>query len=181
MTGDDTIGNTGSWSRIDTNFDPDEETANFGTRHAIENGKLFDVFTHATVSPDGFVVKDPWLLSRSRKNPDKLALVVDKNLHVFTHDLQDVFSIAFSHIVDVLEWTPNENFLICALRSGQIQFVHLPSKRPLPAMQTSFEAKFGRTFVGIASHQKSSEVAFSLFTTAGKVNDASCFYESCIS
>ena len=107
--------------------------------------------------------------------------MVDKNLHVFTHDIQDVFSIAFSHIVDVLEWTPNENFLICALRSGQIQFVHLPSKRPLPAMQTSFEAKFGRTFVGIASHQKSSEVAFSLFTTAGKVNDASCFYESCIS
>jgi Na+-translocating ferredoxin:NAD+ oxidoreductase RnfG subunit len=40
------------WSRIGTNFDPDEETANFGTRHAVEaSGMIFDVFTHATVTP----------------------------------------------------------------------------------------------------------------------------------
>ena len=40
------------WSKIVTNFDPDEETANFGTRYAIEaSGKIFDVFTYATISP----------------------------------------------------------------------------------------------------------------------------------
>ena len=40
------------WSHIDTDFDPEEETANFGTRYALENdGKLFDVFTYATIEP----------------------------------------------------------------------------------------------------------------------------------
>lgn len=42
----------GVWSVVGTNFDPDEETANFGTRHALEaDGRLFDVFTHATIDP----------------------------------------------------------------------------------------------------------------------------------
>ena len=40
------------WSNINTDFDPEEETANFGTRYALENdGKLFDVFTYATIEP----------------------------------------------------------------------------------------------------------------------------------
>ena len=43
---------SGLWSQVGTNFDPDEETRNFGTRHALEaEGKLFDVFTYATVEP----------------------------------------------------------------------------------------------------------------------------------
>jgi hypothetical protein len=43
---------SGTWSVIGTNFDPDEETANFGTRHALEaDGTLFDVFTYATIDP----------------------------------------------------------------------------------------------------------------------------------
>ena len=43
---------TCQWSQISTDFDPDEETANFGTRHALEaDGKLFDVFTYATIEP----------------------------------------------------------------------------------------------------------------------------------
>ena len=43
---------SGTWSVIGTNFDPDEETANFGTRHALEaDGRLFDVFTYATIDP----------------------------------------------------------------------------------------------------------------------------------
>merc|ERR1719376_746642 len=40
------------WDEICDQFDPDEETANFGTRHAFEAaGNLFDVFTLATVHP----------------------------------------------------------------------------------------------------------------------------------
>ena len=43
---------SGTWSVIGTNFDPDDETANFGTRRALEaEGKLFDVFTYATIDP----------------------------------------------------------------------------------------------------------------------------------
>ena len=81
-----------SWTKISTDFDPEEETKNFGTRHAIEScGKIFDVFTHATISPkiDCEPIRDPpWLTSRSRRYPDKLALVLDNYLHVFSHELQ---------------------------------------------------------------------------------------------
>ena len=43
---------SGTWSVIGTNFDPDDETANFGTRRALEaEGRLFDVFTYATIDP----------------------------------------------------------------------------------------------------------------------------------
>ena len=158
----------GFWSNIGTNFDPDEETANFGTRHAIEaSGKLFDVFTLATVSPSGKIFNDPCLISRSRKNPDKLALVLDKYAHIFTHDLQEVYSVEFTSLVDVLEWTPNENFIICGLRSGKIQFVHLPSRRPLPPLNSRLLPKQeGKAFAGIAVHE---DATFSVFSCAGKV------------
>ena len=33
------------WTEISTDFDPDEETANFGTRHALEAvGSIYEVF-----------------------------------------------------------------------------------------------------------------------------------------
>ena len=33
-----------AWTEISTDFDPDEETANFGTRHALEaEGNLYEV------------------------------------------------------------------------------------------------------------------------------------------
>ena len=48
------------WSEISTNFDPDEETANFGTRYALEaDGKLFDVFTYATIEPK-VILNNSW-------------------------------------------------------------------------------------------------------------------------
>ena len=32
------------WNEVSTDFDPDEETANFGTRHALESGDhLYEV------------------------------------------------------------------------------------------------------------------------------------------
>ena len=32
------------WNEVSTDFDPDEETANFGTRHALESGdNLYEV------------------------------------------------------------------------------------------------------------------------------------------
>ena len=154
------------WSKIGTNFDPDEETANFGPRLAVESsGKIFDVLTHATVSPsqgskagDSDTNELQWVLSRSRRSPDKFALVLDTYLHVFGTDFQDVFSIDFKSIIDVIEWTSNDNFLICALRSGQVQFVHIPSRHPLPALQVTegTENHYGKTFAGIIGKESSS-------------------------
>ena len=37
---------TAVWNEINTDFDPEEETANFGTRHALEAaGNLYEVVT----------------------------------------------------------------------------------------------------------------------------------------
>ena len=34
------------WNEVSTDFDPDEETANFGTRHALESGdNLYEVIS----------------------------------------------------------------------------------------------------------------------------------------
>ena len=40
----DERGSTAVWNEVSTDFDPEEETANFGTRHALESGdNLFEV------------------------------------------------------------------------------------------------------------------------------------------
>ena len=40
----DERGSTAVWNEVSTDFDPEEETANFGTRHALESGdKLYEV------------------------------------------------------------------------------------------------------------------------------------------
>ena len=47
-------GNLGVWSSLSTDFDPEDETANFGTRMAVEDkgGQLFDVITFAICQPE---------------------------------------------------------------------------------------------------------------------------------
>ena len=36
--------NRAVWNEVSTDFDPEEETANFGTRHALESGdSLYEV------------------------------------------------------------------------------------------------------------------------------------------
>jgi hypothetical protein len=94
---------------------------------------------------------------------------LDSYLHVFGHDLQDVFSIEFKSIIDTMEWTPDENFLICGLRSGQTQFVHLPTQRPLPPLCMTDEATKGRTFAGVAVFGTDLDAFFSFFARSGEV------------
>ena len=112
-----------SWTKITTDFDTEEETQNFGTRHAIEScGKIFDVFTQATISPkceDLAVTSPPWLTSRSRKNPDRLALALDSYLHVFSHGLQDEISVDLKSKIVSLDWTDHDGFLLCGLQCGR--------------------------------------------------------------
>ena len=75
------------WCQIVDQFDPDEETANFGTRHAFEApGNLFDVFTLATIQPRDKVTKNPNVLSRVHSSGEghsqQTALALDRCLHV---------------------------------------------------------------------------------------------------
>jgi hypothetical protein len=41
------------WNEITTDFDPEEETANFGTRHALEaDGNLYEVRIRLMFTPE---------------------------------------------------------------------------------------------------------------------------------
>ena len=43
------------WNEINTDFDPEEETANFGTRHALEaEGNLYEVSHERIVQGNDF-------------------------------------------------------------------------------------------------------------------------------
>ncbi len=55
------------WTRLVTDFDPDEETANFGTRLALHDreGAVYDVVTWATVEPN--VSKSVMAMAMGRK------------------------------------------------------------------------------------------------------------------
>lgn len=66
-------------------------------------------------------------------------MALDTYLHVFSHDLQDVFSIDFQFKIDVLEWSRHPSFLLLGLNNGQAQLVHIPSKMPLPPVQVCDE------------------------------------------
>ena len=152
-----------SWTQITTDFDTEEETQNFGTRHAIEScGKIFDVFTHATISPkcqDLAVTTPPWLTSCSRKNPDRVALVLDSYLHVFSHELQVEISIDLKSKIVSLDWTEHEGFLLCGLSCGRAQLVHVASKKPLPP----FDIVVDDEIIGIDG------INFTFFTGLGKI------------
>jgi hypothetical protein len=57
-----------AWSRLSTDFDPDEETANFGTRLSVLSAKqLYDVVTFATIE-NTVRIKQPGTRSRTCVN-----------------------------------------------------------------------------------------------------------------
>ncbi len=116
--------------------------------------------------------QDPWLLSKSRRNPDKLALVLDSYHHVFGHNLQEVFSAECASRIDALEWTSHENFLIVALANGSVQFVHVPTQKILPAITICEpNSDIGKpTFAGLTCTTTGAESVFSFFTTSGRVS-----------
>ena len=79
------------------------------------------------------VERAPIVISSSSSK--HVALVLDSCLHVFGHNISeggDVISIDVRSLIDAVCWTVCENFVLLALRSGQGQLVHIPSRVPLP-------------------------------------------------
>ena len=131
------------WSRLESDFDAEDETANFGTRLAIEaadGNAMYDVVTVATCEPQSPAEAEPVVTSAATAVRDLhlLAVAIDSCLHVIKtseeldeEDFQPV-SVVFSAPIECLCWSPCGRFVVAGLCSGMVQMLHLPSKRPLP-------------------------------------------------
>ena len=81
------------WSRLESEFDAEDETANFGTRLAIEaadGNAMYDVVTVATCEPQFPAEQNPVITSAAMAlaSSDRhlLAVAIDSCLHVIKVD-----------------------------------------------------------------------------------------------
>lgn len=128
------------WSVLCTDFDPEEETANFGvTRAALQSrgGELYDVVTFATLEPKGVPERQPKVVSRC-SDSQILALALEQCLHVIQPDSNEdqasngSFSVIFAAPIHALAWSPCQRFVLAGLEGGRVQMVHVPTQMPLP-------------------------------------------------
>ena len=98
------------WNEIATDFDPEEETANFGTRRALEaDGNLYEVeylsswlkfnflplqvTTLATIDPSSSPSSLPTTLGSASHNA--VTIAIDSVLAIFSPDCQSVTPLQF--------------------------------------------------------------------------------------
>ena len=167
-------GSSALWSRLESDFDAEDETANFGTRLAIEaadGNAMYDVVTVATCEPQSPAEIKPVVTSAAMALSDMhlLAVAIDSCLHVIKtseeldeEDFQPV-SVVFSAPIDCLCWSPCGRFVVAGLGSGMVQMLHLPSKRPLPpiAVDSAVATKDGlKCYVGCKIGLRGTTVRF---------------------
>ncbi|TRY72764.1 hypothetical protein TCAL_00185 [Tigriopus californicus] len=137
------------WSVLCTDFDPEEETANFGvTRAALQSrgGELYDVVTFATLEPKGVPERPPKVVSRCNES-QILALALEQCLHVIQPDStadstpHPSFSVIFAAPIHALAWSPCQRFVVAGLEAGRVQMVHVPTQMPLPPFDLGIEAE----------------------------------------
>ena len=122
------------WNEVSTDFDPEEETANFGTRHALETGdNLYEVVTLATVEPSGVVMNLPRV--RAVSTGQQVVAAVDNCLIIFSSDCSEATPLVFQHSINTFSISPCCRFLTAALQNGSMQFVHLAQCRVLSGQQ----------------------------------------------
>ena len=134
------------WNDINVDFDPEEETANFGTRHALEaDGNLYEVcslglnmylislyiqvVTFATIEPNGVVEAIPRIYaSASNLN---CVVAIDNCLDIFSSNCSEAIPLLFPHDVNTFAFSPCSRFLVAGLQNGSMQFIYLPFKKVL--------------------------------------------------
>jgi len=139
-----------AWTEISTDFDPEEETANFGTRHALEaDGNIYEVVTLSTIEPvEEATSSHLRILSSSSTN---IMVTIDSTLIIFSADCQEAQSLVFSSRLDCVCVSPCGNFLIAGTSQGGMEFLHIPSRTVLATipLTNSIEGQ-NRTFVSAA-------------------------------
>lgn len=133
------------WSRLETDFNSDDETANFGTRVGVKDkgGNMYDVVTLATCEPQSPATRDPSVFSASSLSSSLLAIAIASCVHVIKTEEdvneaeEDKFaavSVIFSACVDCLCWSPCGRFVVAGLRSGKVQMLHVNTRKTMPPM-----------------------------------------------
>ena len=141
------IGEKAIWNEVSTDFDPEEETANFGTRHALETGgSLYEVVTLATIEPSGETSSSPSVLSVA--TPTNVIVSADGCLLVFSSNCSEVTPIVFHHNINTFSVSSCCRFLTAGLQNGCMQMVYLPSCRVLSSQQLceARDEEMGLTF-----------------------------------
>ena len=122
------------WNEVSTDFDPEEETANFGTRHALETGdNLYEVVTLATVEPSGVVRSLPRV--RLVATGQHVVAAVDNSLIIFSSNCSEATPLVFQHPINTFAISSCCRFLTAGLQNGSMQFVHLVQSRVLSGQQ----------------------------------------------
>ena len=120
------------WNEVSTDFDTDEETANFGTRHALESeGNLYEVVTLATIEPGEQAVTTVSPQVRALATRDNVLVSADQCLLVFSPSCAEVTPLVFPHTINTISVSPCCRFLTAGLQNGSMQLVYLPAKRVL--------------------------------------------------
>ena len=111
------------WNEIATDFDPEEETANFGTRRALEaDGNLYEVgngnspietllaqvTTLATIDPSSTPSTLPTTLGSASHNA--VTVAIDSVLAIFSPDCQSVTPLQFECSIQTFAVSPCNRF-----------------------------------------------------------------------
>ncbi|KAL0108230.1 hypothetical protein PUN28_015052 [Cardiocondyla obscurior] len=108
-----------SWSRVQSGFDVDDETINFGTRIIAENnGSLYEACTLATIQSLEKVEHQPNVLASIQHS--KICVVIDKSITIFKDETCDEISCNISF--------PSMIVTYCISKDGCFLFVMLTTK-----------------------------------------------------
>lgn len=108
-------------------------------------------------------------------------MALDSCLHIIKNSddengEENSVSGVFADKIDALCWSPCHNFVIAGLQSGQVQMLHLETKKPLPAVNVAkCENESRNGFVGcqVKVNEEGSEEVW-LFGNNGNV----CYYSA---
>ncbi|EFX79172.1 hypothetical protein DAPPUDRAFT_304960 [Daphnia pulex] len=123
------------WNVINTEWDPDQETVNFGTRQCVVvDSAIFDVVTLATVE-----CTNPGTKSEPRVNGSMweqfTVMAVDSYCHILTDNCQTVLkSFSLDSFPNCLGWSLDGKFLFIVTEGGFMSVIYIPDSLLLATM-----------------------------------------------
>nr|CAD7452989.1 unnamed protein product [Timema tahoe] len=117
------------WDLVDTEFDKEDNTLNFGTRNIAKgDGCLYDCHTLASLQAMDQVDCVPHVTAYPYSNGG-MCLVIDKSMFVFSDETysQLLLNLVLCSTIDCFALTRDGQFLVVITRAGELHCVHIPS------------------------------------------------------
>ncbi|XP_024890261.1 kinetochore-associated protein 1 isoform X3 [Temnothorax curvispinosus] len=115
-----------SWSRIQSGFDVNDETINFGTRIIAENnGSLYEACTVATIQSFEKVEQQPNVIASIQHS--KICVAIDKSITIFKDETCDeiLCNISFPSMIASYSVSKDGFFLFVVLATRILYCLHL--------------------------------------------------------